>query len=89
MRLHGFVSRGILKKVVARAGVRLPSGEWLKYGTNVGFHQGPIHRDESIYPGANEFRPLRFLDLMGKGGGVPLVQTSATFLAFSHGRHAW
>ncbi|KUJ23764.1 cytochrome P450 [Mollisia scopiformis] len=85
MRLWGFVSRGLLKKVIAREGVRLPSGEWLKRGTNVGFHQSVLHRDEDIYEGAEEFRPLRFVD---ERAGAPVVQTSKVFLGFSHGRHA-
>jgi cytochrome P450 len=91
MRLWGFVSRGLLKKVVAKKGVRLPSGEFLPCGTNVGFHQYPVHRDEDVYHCAGEFRPLRFVTEGGNGvrKGVPLVQTSGTFLGFSHGRHAW
>lgn len=91
MRLWGFVSRGLLKKVVKKEGVRLPSGEHLPFGTNVGFHQYPIHRDEDIYERATEFRPWRFLteDEKGVKRGVPLVQTTGTWLGFSHGRHAW
>lgn len=77
-----------MKKVVKKEGVRLPSGELLPMGTNVGLHQYVVHRDEDIYEGADEFRPLRFIGEKGSGG-VPLVQTSATFMAFSHGRHAW
>lgn len=90
MRLWGFVSRGLLKKVVAKEGVRLPSGEHLKCGTNVGFHAVPVHRDESIYECAQEFHPLRFVNEQdGQKTGPALVTTSSTFMAFSHGRHAW
>lgn len=90
MRLWGFVSRGLLKKVVAKEGVRLPSGEHLKCGTNVGYHAFPVHRDENIYECAQEFRPLRFVgEQDGQKTGAALVTTSSTFMAFSHGRHAW
>ncbi|KAE8446318.1 hypothetical protein EG329_012065 [Mollisiaceae sp. DMI_Dod_QoI] len=91
MRLWGFVSRGLLKKVVAKDGVTLPSGEHLKCGTNVGFHAYPIHRDEDVYECAQEFKPLRFIcEDEGDEGkrGAALVTTSSTFMAFSHGKHA-
>ncbi|CZR56230.1 related to cycloheximide-inducible protein CIP70 (cytochrome P450 family) [Phialocephala subalpina] len=89
MRLWGFVSRGLLKKVVAKEGVRLPSGEHLVCGTNVGFHAFPVHRDEHVYECSQEFRPLRFVSGQGdQKQGTALVTTSSTFMAFSHGRHA-
>ena len=103
MRLWGFVSRGVMKEVVAKDGVTLPSGQHLPRGTKVGVHGAPIHRDEVIYPNASEFKPFRFRT-MGPGGedrptddysdkivgsGIPLVTTSSKFMAFSHGRHAW
>ena len=114
MRLWGFVSRGVLKLVVKKEGVRLPGGLHLPLGTKVGWHAHPIHHDEDVYAGAYKFDPLRWcnnnededkdkdndngdgggggslrLGEKRKGKGTSLVTTSSTFMAFSHGRHAW
>ncbi|EHL01857.1 putative Ent-kaurene oxidase [Glarea lozoyensis 74030] len=64
MRLGGFVSRGVLKTVVAKDGVKLPglSGVRLPYGSKVGIHAFPVHYDEDIYPEAQSFNPTRFCD---------------------------
>jgi cytochrome P450 len=102
MRLGGFVSRGVLKTVVAKEGVRLPGfpGGHLPYGSKVGIHAYPIHYDEELYSNPHHFNPMRFC---GNGGvdissndpsstpkkGPTLVTTSSSFMAFSHGRHAW
>ncbi|KAH8763018.1 putative Ent-kaurene oxidase [Hyaloscypha sp. PMI_1271] len=99
MRMWGFVSRGVMKEVVAKKGVTLPSGHHLPRGTKVGVHASPVHRDDDIYPDALEFKPFRFClngglrmvdDYSEKvgGNGIPLVTTSSNFMAFSHGRHA-
>lgn len=105
MRLWGFVSRGVLKLVVKKEGVRLPGGLHLPYGTKVGYHAHPIHHDEDIYPGAYSFDPFRWCVQKNGGAeqsesgmvsglseqpqGTSLVTTSPNFMAFSHGRHAW
>lgn len=104
MRLWGFVSRGILKEVIAKDGVTLPCGMHLKKGTKVGIHAYPVHHDEDLYPNANEFNAMRFCRVdeerpaddysekvvgSGKKKGTSLVTTSSQFMAFSHGRHAW
>ena len=105
MRLWGFVSRGVLKCVVKKDGVRLPSGLQLPFGTKVGCHAHPIHHDEDLYVGAYKFDPFRWckeengdeegsdftqaLKLGEKRKGTSLVTTSSTFMAFSHGRHPW
>lgn len=106
MRLWGFVSRGVLKMVVKKDGVRLPGGLHLPYGTKVGVHAYPIHHDEDVYAGAYEFDAFRWcreasgdaaegLNLKEEFGvgekrkGTSLATTSSTFMAFSHGRHAW
>jgi cytochrome P450 len=100
MRMWGFVSRGVMKEVVAKKGVTLPSGHHLPRGTKVGVHASPVHRDDDIYPDALEFKPFRFCSNGGErmvddysekvvGNGIPLVTTSSNFMAFSHGRHAW
>lgn len=60
MRLWGFVSRGVLKEVVAKEGVTMPDGLHLPMGVKVGVHSYPIHHDDDIYPNAKTFEPLRF-----------------------------
>jgi cytochrome P450 len=98
--MWGFVSRGVMKQVVAKDGVTLPSGQHLPCGTKVGVHGAPVHRDENIYSDAQVFKPFRFCsngsenmvdDYSEKvvGEGIPLVTTSSNFMAFSHGRNAW
>jgi hypothetical protein len=104
MRMWGFVSRGILKEVIAKDGVTLPNGVHLKKGTKVGIHAYPVHHDEDLYPNAYEFNAMRFCTVdeerpaddysdkvagTGKKNGTSLVTTSSHFMAFSHGRHAW
>jgi cytochrome P450 len=104
MRMWGFVSRGIMKEVVAKDGVTLPSGQHLPCGAKVGIHASPVHRDEDLYPDALEFKPFRFRNMGSPseshlltddsfekvaGKGIPLVTTSSNFMAFSHGKHAW
>lgn len=102
MRFWGFVSRGVLKEVVAKDGVTMPNGLHLPTGTKVGVHAYPVHHDEDVYQGAYSFNPLRFSSqatkehsedeksVAGQGKrGTLLVTTSSNFMAFSHGRHAW
>jgi cytochrome P450 len=93
MRVWGFISRGVMKKVVAKEGVTIPSGEHLPYGAKVGVTAYAIHHDESVYKNAFEFDAFRFSD-PAKDGEKPaasqsLVTSSEQFMAFSHGRHAW
>jgi cytochrome P450 len=104
MRMWGFVSRGVMKEVVAKDGIILPSGQHLPCGAKVGIHASPVHRDEDMYTDALEFKPFRFRNMGSPskshlptddsfekvtGKGIPLVTTSSNFMAFSHGKHAW
>jgi cytochrome P450 len=96
MRLWGFISRGVMKKVIAPHGVKLPSGEYLPPGTNVGITSFAVQHDESIYQNAMSFDPFRFSlpleDPAHKNAQIakplPIITTTDTFMAFSHGRHA-
>ena len=112
LRMGGVVSRGLMKKVVTREGVRLPGGIHLPYGVQVGVSSYTTQRDETIYPDPNIYDAFRFCkrDYCGKEVGnmeplsestlevtpapardmyAPFVKTTETFMAFSHGRHAW
>lgn len=94
MRLWGFVSRGVMKKVMAPEGITLPSGDFLPQGTNVGVTSYAVQHDESVYQNAFSFDPFRFSrpleDPSAKAARpLPMVTTTDDFMAFSHGRHAW
>ncbi|TVY15730.1 Cytochrome P450 monooxygenase tenB, partial [Lachnellula arida] len=103
MRLWGFVSRGVLKTVVVKTGIYLPDGTHIPYRTKIGIHAYPLHHDADFYPNPTEFDGLRFCkpptnkdgtsdnhpeNMLGKENGIPLVTTSASFMGFSHGKHA-
>jgi len=103
MRLWGFISRGVMKKVHAPSGITLPSGHHLPPGAKVGVTAYAIHHDESVFTHAMKYDAFRFsrarhdTELFERcyGGGrdeVPvapsLVTSSERFMAFSHGRHA-
>ncbi|QDS76922.1 hypothetical protein FKW77_004422 [Venturia effusa] len=93
MRLWGFISRGVMKKVVAPEGVTLPSGDFLPKGTNVGITSYAVQHDESVYKNAFKFDPFRFSrpleNPLAKGARpLSMVTTTDDFMAFSHGRHA-
>jgi len=98
MRLWGFISRGVMKKVVAPEGIRIPSGHHLPYGAKVGVTSYGIHHDESAYENALHYEAFRFSASIeksrreGKGSKTKplnLITTSNDWMAFSHGRHSW
>ncbi|KAI1367696.1 cytochrome P450 [Xylaria arbuscula] len=91
LRLNGFIERGIMKKVVAPEGVTLPDGSHILCGTKVGVSGYSIHHDETNYPGAHKYDAFRFArgqETDGKKRPQGLINTSDTFLSFSHGSHA-
>ncbi|TLD31901.1 cytochrome P450 [Venturia nashicola] len=93
MRLWGFISRGVMKKVVAPEGITLPSGDFLPKGTNVGVTSYAVQHDESVYHRAFSFDPFRFSrpledPSVKNARPLPMVTTTDDFMAFSHGRHA-
>lgn len=100
MRMNGFVSRGVVKTVVAKEGVKLPGfpSVHLPRGSKVGIQAYPVHYDGDVYPEPRKFNPFRTyktsaIDLatekVSESKSPALVTTSPTFMAFSHGRHAW
>lgn len=102
MRLWGFLSRGVMKMVVAPQGITIPSGEHLPVGSKVGVTSYAIHHDDSAHPNAFKYDAFRFSraindptlfeQAFGSKDEVPkaptLVTTTDNFLGFSHGRHA-
>ncbi|KAK5173339.1 uncharacterized protein LTR77_002020 [Saxophila tyrrhenica] len=101
LRLNTFKARGVERIIVKKGGVVLPSGQYLAEGTKVGVPVLPIHRDPELYDDAMSYEAFRFCTTNEVAGGkngrtesprraghVELVNTSETFLAFGHGRHA-
>ena len=62
MRLNGFVARGIMKRVTARAGVTLPDGSHVPYGTKIGIQAYNVHRDSEYYADAETYDAFRFVE---------------------------
>ena len=101
LRLNTFKSRGVERVVVKKGGVMLPSGQFLSQGTKIGVPVLPIHRDTEVHENAESYDAFRFCPLKlapqegarsespGIFGHLEMINTSETFLAFGHGKHAW
>lgn len=92
LRLWGF-AHGVIKVVVAKEGVDLPTGEHIPYGAKIGIGSYGIHHDEDVYPGESPFTfdPFRFVSdkVEAQTTGLKFAATNDNYLAFSHGRYAW
>ncbi|KAL1391388.1 cytochrome P450 [Phyllosticta capitalensis] len=84
LRFSAFKARGVERKIVQKGGVMLPDGTLLPEGTKVGMPTTEIHMDPDFYDDPRTFRYDRFV---GKAE-VGMVNTTDTFLAFGHGKHA-
>ncbi len=102
LRLWGILTHGVTKAVVAKEGVRIPTGEHIPCGAKVGIASYGPHLDENVYgtPAANPYvyDPFRFTKpevasiLNKRPGSLPglgFVTTSEHYMGFSHGRFAW
>lgn len=101
LRISTFKARGLERMVVAAKGVTLPDGTYLPKNTKVGVLVLSMHRDEDVYPDADRYDAFRFCTAPKaaaekstaspalQSGHVELINTSETFLAFGHGKHAW
>ena len=94
LRLSTFKAKGVERIVVAAQEVTLPDGTFLPPGAKVGVPVLAMHRDEDFYTAAGTFVPFRFAEGVKAAEGdvsghVELINSSETFLAFGHGRHAW
>lgn len=77
------------RRVLASGGLTLPNGTWLPCGTLIDMSCHSMHQDESIYPGALEFRYTRFMESSKEGTSATRVTTTdPTFLSWGHGKHA-
>ena len=83
LRFSAFKARGVERQVVRD--VVLPDGTLLPEGTKVGMPTTEIHMDPDFYSDPAVFHHDRFVGRAELG----MANTTDTFLAFGHGRHAW
>lgn len=72
--------------------VTLTDGTFLPQGTMVAAVASPIHHDETLYPDPNTFDPFRFsrmADEEGPNAAHRFTHSTAKWLTFGNGRHAW
>lgn len=61
MRLSNFATRGVTRKVIAKAGLRNEEEGWTApFGSYVSVDQHNRHHDESIYPNPDVYDAFRF-----------------------------
>lgn len=84
LRFSAFKARGVERRVISPKGVTLPDGTFLPSGTKIGMPIVEMHRDPAFYERPEEFIYDRFVGCAELG----MVNTTDSFLAFGHGRHA-
>ena len=71
----------------------LRDGTFVPRGTFVGAPFVTMHFDDALYARADAFDPFRFARMRASGEGegtkYQMVHTSAEYMPFGHGRHAW
>ena len=67
------------------------NGVTVPAGTEIAVPAAVIHTDGEIYPNPEEFDGFRFAELRKHDGasGLQSTSTSAEYLIFGYGRHAW
>ena len=101
LRLRSFLSVGMVRRVVAKAGVTTPEGLHLSYGVFVGLSAYGSHNDANNYTNPGVYDALRYfnqkalIDAAEGGEGdylkkanLSMVSTSTEYQPFGHGRHA-
>lgn len=97
-RVSGVGGTSMARRVRADDGITLPDGTWIPQNVTVGVSMDGIHFDEAFYENPTEFDAFRFSRrreqhvLSGNEksrANEDLVTTSAHWLPFSHGIHAW
>ncbi|GAW14041.1 hypothetical protein ANO14919_034330 [Xylariales sp. No.14919] len=90
MRLHSFIGRTVQRLIVAPEGVVAPDGVRLPHGAMVSILAHQAQTDAETYEDPLTFQPFRFSRPRGQSKDTQstFVSTSASYLGFSHGRHA-
>lgn len=99
-RLNTSVAVGLRRKVVAKEGIRTPSGVHIPHGNVCAVPSLAILTDEKLYPEADKFMPFRFVDQRRdidtgnrpkdhvSSSRLSFYATSIDYLAFGNGRQA-
>jgi cytochrome P450 len=99
-RLNTLVVVGLRRRVVAKEGITTPSGVHIPYGNLCAVPSLAVLSDDGKYPGADEFRPFRFVEMREqinsgnrpedhvKRSRMSFPATSCDYLAFGNGRQA-
>lgn len=71
--------------------ITLPNGVSIPAGSLVAGAATSTHHDETLFPDASSFDPLRFANMISDGQRIRryYVSTSSTDIGFGHGKHAW
>ena len=104
MRLNTFMSINVTRKVIAKNGITNPTEGWhAPYGAFIGADVEGVQHDPEVYPNPDDFEAFRFSqakESQKTSNGqtedksetptknTDVINTSDTFLPFSHGRHA-
>ncbi len=70
----------------------LVDGTFIPQGTLIATAPSPAHRDQKYYHNADVFDAFRFSSIReetGVSAAQAFTHTSAKWLAFGHGKHAW
>lgn len=97
LRCHPILIKGLTKEVLPVQGLKLPDGTLVPQGTWLGVPVLGIHRDERFYPDSSTYDPYRFIKMKQEregqnnnvSGDLDAATTSASYLGFGYGRHAW
>ncbi|KAM7215930.1 pisatin demethylase cytochrome P450 monooxygenase [Rhypophila decipiens] len=94
LRTHPFGTRAMIRKVVAREGVKTPDGHVIPQGATTSVLSWHVHQDPDLYENPTRFDPFRFSRQRKKpgvdlsGNGLAFVSTGPMYLPFGHGKHA-
>ncbi|KAB8228447.1 cytochrome P450 [Aspergillus alliaceus] len=96
MRLNNFMAMGALRRVMPADGIFNNEKQWpAPPGAYIGLDIYSIHHDPEVYPCPNDYDAFQPSSANERGATLSklnnaemLSTTSATFLSFSHGRHA-
>ena len=80
------MTRKALKDFTFSDGTFIPAGVFVSAAAT------PTHFDEAYYEHPEIFNPWRFSDISdvdGEGRKYEMVSTSAEYVTFGHGKHAW
>ena len=85
MRLHPSVGQ-ILGRIVPAGGATI-GGHFIKAGAEVGMSPWVLHRDPSVFPDPDAFRPERWILGEGTKSEDDLRVMNRSFFAFGYGTH--